>query len=65
MAEGPVIAAVAVLPRGSAGPAVRPGMTAAAGAASEAASAQPGECLGYGFGGIVRFGGHDPILHAT
>ncbi|GAA2941316.1 hypothetical protein GCM10010458_27870 [Microbacterium luteolum] len=60
--EGPVIAVVA---RRSAGPAMRTAVTAAAGAAPETTSAQTGERLGDGFGGIVRFGGHEFILHAT
>lgn len=28
-------------------------------------STQTGQCLRDGFGGIVRFGGHGSILHAT
>jgi hypothetical protein len=47
------------------GPAMRTATTPAAGAASEAAPSQPGEGLGDGFGGIVRFGAHESILHAT
>lgn len=60
--EGPVIA---VITRRSAGPAMRTAMTAATGTAPETTSAQTGERLGDGFGGIVRFGGHEFILHAT
>ncbi|KJQ55466.1 hypothetical protein RS85_00745 [Microbacterium sp. SA39] len=46
-------------------PAMGPPVATAAGAASEAAPPQPGEGLGDGFGGIVRFGRHVSILHAT
>lgn len=61
-AEGSVITVMimfAVIALRSAGPAVRTAVTPAAGAAAEPASAQPGEGLGDGFGGIVRFGGHE------